>query len=1317
MLSPSQIKLSPACFYRPRGEGACISKHWHKLLFAVSLLSALAITPAVAGPNGATVVQGSATVQGQGTPSVVVNQTSQNAIINWQTFNIGAGQTTKILMPNSNSTELDRVTGGLGPSQILGSLYSNGQVFLVNPDGILFGAGARINVGGLLATTNNITNNDFMAGHYNFSMPGNPTASVVNLGSITAQTSGFAALVAPGVRNTGIITAKLGTIALASGNAFTLDLYGDNLITLGVNDSIAATVRDVATGRPLRSLVSNTGTLKANGGTVVLTAAAARKVVNSVINNSGVIEANTIGTHNGRIVLGAATGASKSAGAPTQTVKVAGKLSAAGTAPGTPGGTVEITGENILVAGANIDASGQAGGGTVLIGGDTGGGKPSALAASIPRAALEPYAVPTATTVSVDANSVINASAIAQGNGGKVVVWSNQATASLGTILAEGGKQSGNGGFVETSGGTLAFSGSVNTSAPNGKTGAWLLDPTDLTIDATAAAAIDAALATTNVTLQTFASGPPSGPAGTTGNTNTSGAGNIEVASNISWSSANTLTLSAYANINVDLGVTITNTGAGNLVLQSDNTGTGTGGVFLSNNETSNSFVDFSQSTGTVSIFYNTNSVIGVQTNPGVANQLQLHLYEGQATAAYVTGSLDPWSISPSDPGSPDSAMNAAFGAGNWTKFYGFNTAVFGGEYKFVYMDAGGNGTDNRISSQFNAFVGSSSDITAMQNFVSSGGSLFLNAGELTAGTNPSSAVSGTVNVGFGAALLVNPNGSLLSTTGTAVNASDPIFNGMTGTSWTGNFFSHAVVTGAGLQPLITGAAGTVLEGENYGLGYVLVGGMTSTFFQQPQPQADDLRTSIVSYAASQSVVPSPIVPPPTPSPPPVIPVLPPPQPQIANNPANPVTPASPTNAPVINPQAPSEPPPAAAPGPAATPAAAPQISAQPGLFDVPPAGETRYVSDEVLVQVSCDTPQKTIDTVAHKLHLSIVASRCLDQSHKKVLRMHIDNGHSVADVIRALAAFQVIAVAQPNYTYQAKPDLQNPGQVTQTPGGNAVQYAVAKLDLTAIHQVVTGSGIKIAVIDSQVDAKNPELGGGIAAEYNAVGVTEPPDAHGTEMAGVIAAHDRLTGIAPGAQIYAVHAFSRAGDTPDSTTFSIVNALNWAIGQDVRVINMSFTGPRDPSIDRALQAAHDKGIVLIAAAGNFGPDSPPLYPGANPNVIAVTATDSNDMVFSGANHGSYIAVAAPGVDIAVPAPDGTYELTTGTSVAAAEVSGIVALMLQRNPALTPDDVRRILTLTARHPGTQEHDDTYGWGLVDLTKAIQAAAEVKPAPSQ
>ena len=135
-------------------------------------------------------------------------------------------------------------------------------------------------------------------------------------------------------------------------------------------------------------------------------------------------------------------------------------------------------------------------------------------------------------------------------------------------------------------------------------------------------------------------------------------------------------------------------------------------------------------------------------------------------------------------------------------------------------------------------------------------------------------------------------------------------------------------------------------------------------------------------------------------------------------------------------------------------------------------------------------------------------------------------------------------------------------------------------------------------------------------------------------------------------------------------------------------------------------------MLLVAAAGNAGPKSPPLFPGADPNVIAVTATDANDKIFTGANRGRYIAVAAPGVDILVPAPDNTYQLTTGTSVASAEVSGLAALLLERNPNLGPEDVRKILTASARRLGTKDRDDDFGSGLIDPSKAIQTAGDFK-----
>jgi filamentous hemagglutinin family protein len=253
-----------------------MSHRFRALLLATSALVPLSAQIANANPLGAQVVGGAATIAGQGTANVTVTQTSQNAIINWQTFNIGAGETTQFVQPNANSVVLDRVTGGLGPSTLYGTLTSNGEVFLVNPDGVLIGPTGKINTGSFLATTQDISNADFMAGKYNFSLSGRATASVVNEGAITAQSGGFSALVAPGVRNTGTITATLGTVALASGNAFSLDFYGDQLIKLGVNDSIAAQVVDVSTGKPLASLVSNEGAIKADGGRVELTAVAAR---------------------------------------------------------------------------------------------------------------------------------------------------------------------------------------------------------------------------------------------------------------------------------------------------------------------------------------------------------------------------------------------------------------------------------------------------------------------------------------------------------------------------------------------------------------------------------------------------------------------------------------------------------------------------------------------------------------------------------------------------------------------------------------------------------------------------------------------------------------------------------------------------------------------------------------------------------------------------------------------------------------------------------------------------------------------------------
>src|SRR6516165_10050650 len=572
------------------------------LVLTTAALIALGAAPAAGGPLGGTVVGGSATIQGQGGPAVIVNQSSGSAIINWNTFNIGVNESVRFNQPGSSSVVLNRVTGGLGPSEILGTLTANGRVFVINRDGILFGPNAVVNTAGFLATTHDIKNSDFMAGRYNFNIPGRPDASIVNQGRITATSGGFAALVAPGVRNTGTITATLGTVALVPGNGFTLDLYGDKLITLAVGDQIASKVIDVSTGKPLKSLVSNEGKIRANGGRVELTAAAARTVVDSVINTSGVITANSIGRRNGMIVLSAATGASKPAGAPAQIVKISGTLAAAGKKKGTQGGTILVTGENIKLASARIDASGRAGGGKVLIGGDWGGGNPNTSLVKNSSAKLESFVIPTATTVSVDAATTINASATGRGNGGKVVLWSDSETTFAGTILARGGARSGDGGFVETSSRKLLnYSGTTDTRAPNGTVGTLLLDPVNVLITPNPRGPNDISSKTLSDQLEKNNVLVTTGGAGSPG----SDIGDITLrdGAHVVWDKATTLTLSAYHDIVFEPGSFIKNDlSNGNLVLRADNSGTGVGTVKF---PSPGIFVDFSNSSGVVSIFFN----------------------------------------------------------------------------------------------------------------------------------------------------------------------------------------------------------------------------------------------------------------------------------------------------------------------------------------------------------------------------------------------------------------------------------------------------------------------------------------------------------------------------------------------------------------------------------------------------------------------------------------------------------------------------------------------------------------------------------------
>jgi filamentous hemagglutinin family protein len=502
----------------------------------LALLSGFVPGLAGAGPTGSQVVAGSATVLKPTSTTTQVNQASQNVVINWQSFSIGAGEAVRFVQPSASAVALNRVIGS-DPSRIFGTLQANGKVFLVNNAGVYFAPGASVDVGGLVATSMNISNASFLSGKYKFEA-GAQAGEVANYGQLRGA---FVVLAAPQVTNAGSIVTTGGTTALAAGGRVSLDIAGDKLVTLSV---------DAATAN---AAVVNSGSVSADGGKVFMNANSANAVLDTVINTSGIVRAGSIGMRNGQIVLdGGAAGV----------VQVSGTLAASGAGTGAAGGAVKVLGDKVTLAnGASIDVSGDTGGGSALVGGDfhgAGGAR-------------------TAAFTQVDAGAVINADALVSGNGGKVAVWADQHTGFGGAISAKGGAQGGDGGFVETSGkATLAFAGKVDTTAAHGATGSLLLDPTDITIDTSASSGgmglaggtfgsaaatstlnvgdLTTALGSTNVIVDTA-----SGAAGT---------GHIVVATDINWNSANSLTLKADANITNN--AQINGNGGGAIALRGD---------------------------------------------------------------------------------------------------------------------------------------------------------------------------------------------------------------------------------------------------------------------------------------------------------------------------------------------------------------------------------------------------------------------------------------------------------------------------------------------------------------------------------------------------------------------------------------------------------------------------------------------------------------------------------------------------------------------------------------------------------------------------
>ncbi len=423
------------------------------LIFLMSYFPALLF----ALPQDGQIVAGNGNIQQPNAQNMVINQSSNQMITNWQGFDIGQSESVQFNQPNSNSVALNRVIGQ-DPTAILGKLNANGQIFITNPSGVFFGPNSIINVASLMATSLQISNQDFLNRNYRFTQdPSKPLAAVINEGQINA--SGYIGLLGPRAENRGMLMANLGSIALGSGKAATMDFSGDGLINFAITEPVDGSFVD-KDGKTVDNGVFNSGTIQADGGKVLLTAHTAQKMVRSVVNNTGVIRAQSVSKRNGAIYLEAG---------PNGTATNEGTLDASGTGSGEIGGSVRILGHKVGQLGtAIVDVSGDQGGGEVLIGGDYQG------KGSVQNAAV----------TFGGSNTTVKANAINNGNGGRVIYWADDTTRFYGAIEAKGGTNSGDGGFVEVSGKQfLDFNGEVVTTAANGKTGTLLLDPDDIVIE------------------------------------------------------------------------------------------------------------------------------------------------------------------------------------------------------------------------------------------------------------------------------------------------------------------------------------------------------------------------------------------------------------------------------------------------------------------------------------------------------------------------------------------------------------------------------------------------------------------------------------------------------------------------------------------------------------------------------------------------------------------------------------------------------------------------------------------------------------------
>ncbi|MGE4110739.1 MAG: filamentous hemagglutinin N-terminal domain-containing protein [Burkholderiales bacterium] len=829
---------------------------------AVAVASCFAGSVAFANPTGGVVAHGQASISSQGNTLTVTN--TPGTVINWQGFSIAGNEIARFIQQSQSSSVLNRVVG-INPSVLLGSLQSNGRVFLVNPNGITIGPGANIDVAGFLASTLNLSDSDFLAGRMRFSeTPG--AGAVANQGTINTVTGGMVYLVGQDVRNSGIIRSPRGEIMLVAGKSVELV------------DAQTPEVRVQVTAPDNQAI--NLGQLIASGGRIGM--------YGTLVKHGGVANANTaVMGENGKVVFKAVKDVTLEAGSKTTanglqggsiTVQAeTGELLTSGTiaAKGEAGkgGTIRLLGNRVgLLDQAIVDVTGSAGGGVALIGGDYHGKNPD---------------IPSAQRTYIGPNALIAADAIDNGDGGRVIVWSDEITRHYGTITARGGANGGNGGFAEVSGkGYLEFHGKTDLRAPHGATGTLLLDPIDITVanagtDSAADVAIFADATCGAGDDQALCSISPATLDGAGANVILQAQNDITItdAINLTTTTDANLTMQAGRSILVNAGVA-TN-GAGRITLVANNTDnnetdaaggalTGSGGTNRSlgaGNLTVNDVI--SSGTGAIKLVSSGSVTSGgepgsVALGANVTTGGDVTLIAGGGSISQSGGTVTAGTLTGSAGGTVNIGTAAVTNLGGFTSTGGFTLSDAGGltvtgavsdstslssittssgDLSVTTGSVSGNGVSLTTTTSGNIALGGNVNAGAGTATLSAAGNISQSGGTVTAGTLTGSA-GGTVNIGTAAVTnlggFTSTGGFTLSDAGgLTVTGAVSDTGGTVSIATTGSALSiGAGINAVGQNLTLTGAgvtqtAGTILSATttvNAGAGAIALNSATNNF-------------------------------------------------------------------------------------------------------------------------------------------------------------------------------------------------------------------------------------------------------------------------------------------------------------------------------------------------------------------------------------------------------------------------------------------------------------------------------------------------------